>query len=282
MKRCAASATAWTVWANQDRPRRWPVPNGSRPKASTGWCIFRLQGLSGTLMVEGKEWNLNMAAMGVALSDADLAAVLTYMRSFLGQQGRRSHGRRRQENPRRHRRPSAAHERRPDEGHARIVLKSDVAADVRSMDPRWGLIQEETLAVRPGRSADWQSAVSRIGNPLTVAFHSRTNSFKSNHLHQAFLKRLKSISKRLFDGASSRRLLHWNGFWKVRQRPRIFAVLSNLLWPPRLLRGIPWGSNPFIIRHSVGLPSNLDGFQSNDVWIAFRDGVQHFRWRLGI
>ena len=32
-----------------------------------------------------------MAAMGAALSDADLAAVLTYIRTFVGQQGRRSH-----------------------------------------------------------------------------------------------------------------------------------------------------------------------------------------------
>ena len=35
-------------------------------------------------MVGGKEWNLNMAAMGAALSDADLAAVLTYMRTSWG------------------------------------------------------------------------------------------------------------------------------------------------------------------------------------------------------
>jgi len=30
------------------------------------------------------------------------------------------------------------------------------------MDPRWGLMPEET------HSADWQSAVSRIGNPLII------------------------------------------------------------------------------------------------------------------
>jgi len=43
-----------------------------------------LAGLNGPLTVEGREWNLNMAPMGAALSDADLAAVLTYIRSSWG------------------------------------------------------------------------------------------------------------------------------------------------------------------------------------------------------
>jgi mono/diheme cytochrome c family protein len=43
-----------------------------------------LQGLVGTITVQGKDWNLNMAAMGVALSDDDLAAVLTYVRTSWG------------------------------------------------------------------------------------------------------------------------------------------------------------------------------------------------------
>ena len=38
----------------------------------------------GTLKVEGQEWNLNMAAMGAALRDEDLAAVLTYIRTSWG------------------------------------------------------------------------------------------------------------------------------------------------------------------------------------------------------
>jgi len=56
------------------------------------------------------------------------------------------------------------------------------------MDPHWGLIQEEALAVRPRRNADWQSAVSRIGNPLAVALRHDSHSFPINHFHKAFLK----------------------------------------------------------------------------------------------
>ena len=63
------------------------------PLAGSEWVVAKginrlthipLTGVSGPLMVEGKEWNLNMAAMGAALSDADLAAVLTYMRTAWG------------------------------------------------------------------------------------------------------------------------------------------------------------------------------------------------------
>jgi len=43
-----------------------------------------LAGLSGPITVAGKDWNLNMAAMGAALPDEDLAAVLTYIRSSWG------------------------------------------------------------------------------------------------------------------------------------------------------------------------------------------------------
>jgi mono/diheme cytochrome c family protein len=43
-----------------------------------------LTGLSGPITVAGKDWNLNMAAMGAALPDDDLAAVLTYIRSAWG------------------------------------------------------------------------------------------------------------------------------------------------------------------------------------------------------
>ena len=45
-----------------------------------------LAGLNGPLTVEGKDWNLNMAPMGAALSDADLANVLTYIRESWGNQ----------------------------------------------------------------------------------------------------------------------------------------------------------------------------------------------------
>jgi mono/diheme cytochrome c family protein len=41
-------------------------------------------GLNGAVHVKGQEWNLQMAPMGAALSDADLAAVLSYIRSSWG------------------------------------------------------------------------------------------------------------------------------------------------------------------------------------------------------
>ena len=68
-------------------------PGQAPPVAGSEWVVAKginrlvhipLQGLAGSLVVEGKEWNLNMAAMGVALSDSDLAAVLTYMRTSWG------------------------------------------------------------------------------------------------------------------------------------------------------------------------------------------------------
>jgi mono/diheme cytochrome c family protein len=43
-----------------------------------------LAGVSGPIKVGGKDWNLAMAAMGAALPDENLAAVLTYIRSSWG------------------------------------------------------------------------------------------------------------------------------------------------------------------------------------------------------
>ena len=43
-----------------------------------------LAGVSGPIQVNGKGWNLNMAAMGAALPDEDVAAVLTYIRTSWG------------------------------------------------------------------------------------------------------------------------------------------------------------------------------------------------------
>ena len=43
-----------------------------------------LTGVAGDIKVEGKDWNLSMAAMGAALSDSDLASVLTYIRGSWG------------------------------------------------------------------------------------------------------------------------------------------------------------------------------------------------------
>lgn len=68
-------------------------PGQAPPLAGSEWVNTKginrlahipLEGLNGSVTVEGKEWNLNMAAMGAALSDADLAAVLTYMRTSWG------------------------------------------------------------------------------------------------------------------------------------------------------------------------------------------------------
>jgi mono/diheme cytochrome c family protein len=44
-------------------------------------------GLNGTVHVAGQEWSLQMAPMGAALSDSDLAAVLTYIRGSWGNTG---------------------------------------------------------------------------------------------------------------------------------------------------------------------------------------------------
>jgi mono/diheme cytochrome c family protein len=43
-----------------------------------------LTGITGTIQVAGQSWNMNMPAMGAALSDSDLAGVLTYIRSSWG------------------------------------------------------------------------------------------------------------------------------------------------------------------------------------------------------
>ena len=68
-------------------------PGQAPPLAGSEWVLAKsvnrlahipLAGLAGAVTVEGKEWNMNMAAMGAGLSDADLSAVLTYMRTSWG------------------------------------------------------------------------------------------------------------------------------------------------------------------------------------------------------
>ncbi len=68
-------------------------PGQAPPLAGSEWVNAKghnrlahipLAGISGTLSVAGKDWNLPMAAMGAALSDSDLANVLTYIRSSWG------------------------------------------------------------------------------------------------------------------------------------------------------------------------------------------------------
>jgi mono/diheme cytochrome c family protein len=68
-------------------------PGQAPPLAGSEWVITKghnrlahipLAGINGPISVGGKGWNMGMAAMGAALSDADLAAVLTYIRSSWG------------------------------------------------------------------------------------------------------------------------------------------------------------------------------------------------------
>jgi mono/diheme cytochrome c family protein len=68
-------------------------PNMAPALAGSEWVITKgvtrliripQSGLNGPVQVLGKEWNLNMAPMGAGLSDADLAAVLTYVRTSWG------------------------------------------------------------------------------------------------------------------------------------------------------------------------------------------------------
>ena len=68
-------------------------PGQAPPLAGSEWVNAKgftrlthipLAGLNGTIHVAGKDWSLNMAAMGAGLSDADLAAVLTYIRGSWG------------------------------------------------------------------------------------------------------------------------------------------------------------------------------------------------------
>jgi len=67
-------------------------PNQAPPLAGSEWVSkdvtslarVPLAGLNGPIQVAGHEWNLAMAPMGAGLSDADLAAVLSYIRTSWG------------------------------------------------------------------------------------------------------------------------------------------------------------------------------------------------------
>ena len=68
-------------------------PGQAPPLAGSEWVNAKgiqrlahipLGGLNGEIKVEGKDWNMSMAPMGAALSDSDLAAVLTYIRGSWG------------------------------------------------------------------------------------------------------------------------------------------------------------------------------------------------------
>jgi len=71
-------------------------PGQAPPLAGSEWVNTKgfqrvaripLEGLSGQLTVKGQTWSLSMPAMGAAMSDADLADVLTYIRHSWGNQG---------------------------------------------------------------------------------------------------------------------------------------------------------------------------------------------------
>jgi mono/diheme cytochrome c family protein len=65
------------------------------PLAGSEWVVkdvaslahVPLTGLNGPIQVKGQDWNLAMAPMGAGLSDADLGAVLSYIRTSWGNQG---------------------------------------------------------------------------------------------------------------------------------------------------------------------------------------------------
>ncbi len=70
-------------------------PGQAPPLAGSEWVVkdvaslahVPLAGLNGPIRVKGQDWNLAMAPMGAGLSDADLAAVLSYIRTSWGNQG---------------------------------------------------------------------------------------------------------------------------------------------------------------------------------------------------
>jgi mono/diheme cytochrome c family protein len=70
------------------KPAQAPPLAGSEWVAKDIASLARipLAGLNGPIQVKGRDWNLSMAPMGAALSDADLAAVLTHIRESWGNQ----------------------------------------------------------------------------------------------------------------------------------------------------------------------------------------------------
>jgi mono/diheme cytochrome c family protein len=71
------------------KPGQAPALAGSEWVVTKGFnrlIRIPLAGLNGPMQVNGKDWNLAMAPMGAALSDADLAAVLTHIRTSWGNQ----------------------------------------------------------------------------------------------------------------------------------------------------------------------------------------------------
>jgi mono/diheme cytochrome c family protein len=69
------------------KPGQAPALAGSEWVTAKGFnrlAHIPLAGVNGPIQVAGKDWNMAMAAMGAALSDDSLAAVLTYIRGSWG------------------------------------------------------------------------------------------------------------------------------------------------------------------------------------------------------
>ncbi len=82
-----------TICALCHNPDGMGKPNQAPPLVGSEWAnaenpnrMIRipLSGLNGPITVKGQQWNLAMPAMGAALADDDLAAVLTYIRQSWG------------------------------------------------------------------------------------------------------------------------------------------------------------------------------------------------------
>lgn len=71
----------------EGKPGQAPPLAGSEIVIAKGFnrlAMIPLQGLAGPITVRNQDWNLSMAPMGAGLSDPELAAVLTYLRSSWG------------------------------------------------------------------------------------------------------------------------------------------------------------------------------------------------------
>ena len=82
-----------TICALCHNPDGMGKPNQAPPLAGSEWAnaegpnrMIRipLSGLTGPITIKDQQWNLAMPAMGAALADEDLAAVLTYIRHSWG------------------------------------------------------------------------------------------------------------------------------------------------------------------------------------------------------
>lgn len=70
-------------------------PNQAPPFVGSEWVLTEnvnqliripMHGLAGPITVKGEQWNLNMVGLGSALTDEEIAAVLSYIRNSWGNQ----------------------------------------------------------------------------------------------------------------------------------------------------------------------------------------------------